>query len=71
MSVSVSVSAKSLSQSSSRTTLAKRAFCCSAPSVWNSLPRTVVDSDSIAVFKPKLKTFLFSQAYSLSSTHSH
>jgi len=61
----------SLSQSSSRTTLAKRAFRCSAPSVWNSLSRTVVDSDSIAVFKFKLKTFLFSQAYCLSSSHSH
>ena len=57
----------SLSQSSSRTTLAKHAFRCSAPSVWNSLPRTVVDSDSIAVFKSKdisllsgLLSFLFS-----------
>ena len=55
----------SLSQSSSRTTLAKRAFRCSSPSLWNSLPRTVINSDSIAVFKSKLKTFLFSRAYSL------
>jgi len=61
----------SLSQPSSRTTLANRAFRCSAPAVWNSLPKTVVDSDSIAVFKSKLKTFLFSQAYSLSSSHSY
>jgi len=61
----------SLSQPSSRTTLANRAFHCSAPTVWNSLPKTVVDSDSIAVFKSKLKTFLFSQAYSLSSSHSY
>ena len=54
-----------------RLTLANRAFRCSAPAVWNSLPKTVVDSDSIAVFKSKLKTFLFSQAYSLSSSHSY
>ena len=50
----------SLSQPSSRTTLANRAFRCSAPAVSNSLPKTVVDSDSVAVFKSKLKTFLFS-----------
>ena len=50
----------SLSQSSSRTTLAKRTFRCSAPSVWNSLPRIVVDSDSIAVFKSKLYISLLS-----------
>ena len=61
----------SLSQPSSRTTLSNRAFRCSAPAVWNSLPKTVVGSDSIAVFKSKLKTFLFSQAYSLSSSHSY
>ena len=61
----------SLSQPSSRTTLANRAFRCSAPAVWNSLPKTLVDSDSVAVFKSKLKTFLFSQAYSLSSSHSY
>ena len=60
----------SLSQPSFRTTLANSAFRCSAPAVWNSLPKTVVDSDSVAVFKSKLKTFLFSQAYSLSSSHS-
>jgi len=44
------------------------AFRCSAPAVWNSLPKTVVDSDSIAVFKskldisllPSLLSFLFS-----------
>ena len=32
------------------------------PTVWNSLPQTVLSSDSVAVFKLRLKTFLFSQA---------
>ena len=40
----------SLSQPSSRTTFAKHAFHCTAPAIWNSLPKTVIDSDSITVF---------------------
>jgi len=51
------------------TTFAKRAFRCSAPAVWNSLPQTVLSSDSVAVFKLSLKTFLFSQAFSSFSAH--
>jgi len=38
------------------TTFAKRAFRCSAPAVWNSLPKTVLSSDSVAVFMSRLKT---------------
>jgi len=34
------------------------------PTVWNSPPQTVLSSDSVAVFKLRLKTFLFSQAFS-------
>jgi len=35
--------------------------------VWNSLPKTVLNIDSLAVFKSRLKTnFLFSQAFLLS-----
>ena len=37
---------------------------CSAPAVWNSLPQTVLSSDSVAVFKLRLRTFLFSQVFS-------
>ena len=44
-------------------------FRCSAPAVWNSLPQTVLSSDSVAVFKSRLKTFLFSQAFSSFSAH--
>ena len=48
----------SLSQPSSTTTFAKRAFRCIAPAIWNSLSKTVIDSDSITVFKSRLKTFI-------------
>jgi len=51
------------------TTFAKRAFRCSAPTVRNSLLKSVLNSDSVAVFKSRLKTFLFSQAFSSSSAH--
>jgi len=36
----------------------KCAFWCSAPAVWNSLPQTLLSSDSAAIFKLRLKTFL-------------
>ena len=41
----------------------RRAFRFSAPSVWNSLPQTVLISDSLSVFESRLKTFLFNQAF--------
>ena len=47
----------------------KCAYRCSAPAVWNSLPRTVLSSDSVAVFKSRLTTFLFSQAFASYSAH--
>ena len=36
-----------------------RGFRHLAPAVWNSLPRTVLDSRSLTVFKSRLKTHLF------------
>ena len=36
------------------------------PAVWNSPPKTVPNSDPVAVFKSRLKTFFFSQAFSFS-----
>ena len=33
---------------------------CSAPAVWNSLPMTVLNSDSVAVFFPLISSFLSS-----------
>jgi len=58
-----------LRQPFTTTTFAKRAFRCSAPAGWNSLPKTVLNSDSLAVFKFRLKTFLFSQAFPSFSAH--
>ena len=49
-----------------RTDFSKRAFRFSAPTVWNSLPQTVglvLISDCLTVFKSRLKTFLFNQAF--------
>jgi len=51
-----------------KTTMAKRAFRCTAPAIWNSLPKTVLDSDTVNSFKPGLKTHLFSQAFSHTPT---
>ena len=41
----------SLSQPSSRTTFVKRTFRCSVPAIWNLLPKTVIDSDSVTISK--------------------
>ena len=44
---------------------ADRAFCHAAPTLWNSLPQSVVGDLSIstATFKSRLKTALFSRAF--------
>jgi len=49
--------------------LVKHSLCvvnkpwCSVPAISNSLPKTVVNSDSVIVFTSRLKTFLFSRAF--------
>src|SRR5438552_5284495 len=43
---------------------ASRAFIVSAPTLWNSLPYDVRTCNSLASFKSKLKTYLFSVAFS-------
>jgi len=47
-----------LCQPFTKTDLARRGFRYSAPATWNSLPRTVLESPSITVFKSRLKTHL-------------
>lgn len=42
-----------------------RAFSHAAPSLWNKLPHHIRDSTSVDIFKCKLKTFLFQQAFDL------
>jgi len=52
-----------LCQPLTKTDLARRGFRYSAAAVWNSLPRTVLESPSITVFKSRLKTHLFDLAH--------
>ena len=42
-----------------------RAFSNAAPKLWNSLPLDIRESTSLETFKRKLKTHLFSRAYSV------
>jgi len=46
-----------------KNTAGGRAFSYKAPKLWNSLPNSVRDSDTVSVFKSRLKTYLFSQAF--------
>lgn len=48
---------------SMRTQYGCRAFKVAAPTVWNSLPLHVKQSGTEAVFRNRLKTYLFSSAY--------
>ncbi|KAI5623477.1 hypothetical protein C0J50_17264, partial [Silurus asotus] len=43
-----------------KTTTGGRSFSYKAPQLWNSLPTSVWDSDTVSVFKSRLKTYLFS-----------
>ena len=52
-----------LHKPTARTHFADRAFCCTAPTAWNSLSNDVVSSTSLAVFKSTVKTFLFRQTF--------
>jgi len=51
-----------LCQPFTKTDLARRGFRYSAPAIWNSHPRTVLESPSITVFKSRLKTHFFDLA---------
>jgi len=44
-------------------TAGERSFCYSAPAVWNSLPNSLRDSNTLLQFKNHLKTHFFRQAY--------
>uniref|UniRef100_UPI003AAD7030 uncharacterized protein n=1 Tax=Centroberyx gerrardi TaxID=166262 RepID=UPI003AAD7030 len=46
-------------------TMGARAFSCTAPRLWNSLPPHIRQSATITSFKSHLKTHLFKLAYSL------
>jgi hypothetical protein len=46
-----------------KTEFARRAFRVAAPQIWNDLPVNVQSSQSVTVFKSRLKTFLFNCAF--------
>ena len=41
----------------------ERAFSHAGPSLWNTLPSSIRNASSLAIFKKKLKTHLFTEAY--------
>ena len=45
-------------------TYGERSFQYAAPNEWNNLPLIIRESPSLAIFKNKLKTFLFHSTYS-------
>jgi len=47
-----------------RTSFARLSFSTAAPLTWNSLPPAVLNYDSLSTFKSRLKTHLFSTAFS-------
>jgi len=49
-----------------RTELAKRAFRCAAPSVWNSLPSFIINSGCMTTFKSRLRTYFFRLSFDCS-----
>ena len=51
----------------SRSVGINRCFSYSAPRLYNALPEGVRNSDDVGVFKKRLKTHLFTEAYDLSS----
>lgn len=58
-----SSSTRLLTQPNVETKIASRAFRVAAPTVWNSLTVNVHSSQTVAVFKSRLKTFLFNRAF--------
>ena len=44
-------------------TFGDKAFCFAAPEVWNDLPSDIRFTNSISIFKKKLKTFYFKKAF--------
>ena len=48
----------------SRITMGGRAFSYRAPILWNNLPRHLRVSDTLSIFKCRLKTYPFSKSYS-------
>ena len=41
----------------------EKAFSISAPKLWNKLPKSIRNAESVVTFKKHLKTYLFGLAY--------
>lgn len=54
-----------LAEPSFNTEVGRKAFSRSAPRLYNLLPSTVKQADNVAIFKKRLKTYLFNQCYDL------
>jgi len=52
-----------------RLKIGERAFSVAAPRLWNQLPTELKLCQSTALFKPKLKTFLFTASYGVSENN--
>ena len=52
-----------LEESHSKYKVTEKAFSISAPKLWNKLPKTIRNSESVVTFKKHLKTYLFGLAY--------
>ena len=48
----------------SKSRLGARAFSYQAPLLWNQLPVSVREADTLSTFKSRLKAVLFDRAYS-------
>ena len=51
-----------------KTNFSRRAFRCTVPTTWNSLPCSVIAAKSLSTFKSRLKAHLFSQTFSSTCT---
>jgi len=56
-------SSTSLVPRTSRSTIGDRAFCVTAARVWNTLTPSVQSSESLPIFRRRLKTELFSRSF--------
>ena len=48
---------------SHKLTFGSRAFRVATPTIWNSLPEDIRSSDSLAIFRRRLKTHFFNRAF--------
>jgi len=46
-----------------RTAYSSRAFSSAIPAIWNNLPTSVIEANSLPVFRRRLKTHLFTVAF--------